>query len=181
MYSLIWSFGGVLNETNKLLFQRHLKDTFKDTLVMDTGTLWEYRLQMEDEYTFQHCTGGLKNNNDGGKDELYVCTSRTAATSELVKLLIGAGVSVVIDGHCGSGKTSFVLNCMDDSLSLLRLLMNEDYTTHDVWTQLQERLTWHSGTTYIPVGTDTLVAMIDDVHLTQVQLYYQIYMSIYTL
>ncbi len=167
MYSLIWSFGSALNETNKQLFQRHLKATFTNTLLMATNTLWEYRLDIDNDYNYQHCIG---DSNGGHDDKLYVYTSRTAATNVLLKLLINNNVSVIIDGPSGSGKTSFAHNGIsnDERISLLHLLMNEDYTTANMWTQLEESLTWHSGTTYIPMNTELLVAMVDDVHLTQV-------------
>ena len=136
---------------------------------MDVGTLWEYKL-LKDDYTFEHCQHSVTKSEELADGKSYVYTSRTAATAELLKLLITNNMCVLIDGPCGSGKTSFVLNSVGScefGSSLLHLLMNKQYTTIDMWTQLKERLTWHSGNTYVPMGTDTLVTVVDDLHLTQ--------------
>ncbi len=176
-YSLIWSFGSALNEDNKRVFQQYLTHTFT-TLPDITTTLWEYTLH-NSQYTYHHC----KANSEGRQ---FVYTSRTAAIGQLLQLLVSNGVSVIIDGPCGSGKTSFALNAVpngEGGPSVLHLLMTQEYTTGDVWTQLRERLAWHSGTTYIPQGGGALVALVDDIHLTQVHLYcvhVHVYMYIYT-
>ena len=162
-YSLIWSFGGALNEDNKRVFQQYLTHTFTTLPDITSSTLWEYTLY-GNHYTYHHCKADSERRQ-------FVYTSRTAAIAQLLQLLASNGVSVIIDGPCGSGKTSFALNAIPNGEcgpSVLHLLMTQEYTTGDVWTQLRERLTWHSGTTYIPQGGGALVALVEDIHLTQV-------------
>lgn len=170
IYSLIWSFGIALDDTNKDLFQHYMKTTFNQALSpVENGALWEYKLE-GDECSFKQCQGDIVLQDGGGS---FVYTNKTAAINELLKLLYHNNVSVLINGPVGSGKTSFIANSIhnnecDDGLSLLHLLMNEEYTTDNMWTQLKERLTWHSGMNYVPMGTETLVVMVDDLHLSQV-------------
>ena len=176
-YALIWSFGGALNEKNKEIFEKWMRNIFNNTQCMDKGSLWEYKLSTGPGFRFQYCQNRFRSHNGS----LYVYTSRTAALAEVVKLLLKNEVSVLFDGHCGSGKTSFLLNTLNDDVTgLLHMYIDQHSTTRSVWNQLSENLTWHSGNTYVPSGTETLITLVDDLHLLKVHVCRYMYMYVCT-
>ena len=157
-----------MNKKNKEHFEWFIRSSLSAVRSTERGTLWEYKLVGE-EKVFELCSSSTRRSKD---DQLFVFTRRTAATAELLRLLVNGKVSMVIDGPPGSGKSSFVLSSLgedDQSISTLHLLMNQQSSTGSLWTQLQEMLTWHSGTTYIPLEAETLVTVVDDAHLAQVK------------
>ena len=52
--------------------------------------------------------------------------------------------------------------------SMIHMYLNQESTPDTVWSQLQERIMWHSGTTYVPSDCEKLIALLDDLHQSQV-------------
>lgn len=82
---------------------------------------------------------------------------------------------MILDGPCGSGKTEFLLDTINQQhngnesvYSLMHVYMNHLSDPNTMWKQLQECLKWHSGITYLPHQCDKLIALLDDLHLSQV-------------
>jgi dynein heavy chain len=166
VYTLIWTFGSCLNKRNREFFDNWMRGTFPDILNSLTGYLWHYKLSSS--FQFELCHAKV--------DSSYVFTSRTAAASEFVKLLFTKNAHLMLDGPCGSGKTQFLLSTVNSCLqqfsndavySLMHTYVTQVSSPTSFWSQLQENIKWHSGNMYIPQESSRLLALIDDVHLSQ--------------
>lgn len=172
IYALIWTFGGALTGHNKPAFEKWIKTTFSKALSSIDNSIWNYKLC---QFQFESC----QDSSGGVYQPDFIYTARTAALSEFVKLLLSNGVHILVDGVCGSGKTAFLMNTIKEYIhdsitgaspiySMIHMYLNQESSPDTVWSQLQERIMWHSGTTYVPSGCEKLIALLDDLHQSQV-------------
>ena len=176
LYSIVWSYGAVLNARNKRTLVKWLRERFKGLLdVTDDSqvSLWEHSM------TNTQSSVDTTNTQIAGSDGVfwpYVHTSRTGALAQLIRMLMTRGVPVVLDGPTGSGKTSFLLNTLRSysgngggtERGWVHLYMDRGTTAVGLWSQVKERIKWHSGSNYTPADCQQLVCLIEDLHLTQV-------------
>ena len=165
IYTLIWTIGSALNEHNKTVFQKWMRNNFSDSLNSLDDELWHYKLTSS--YQFETCQ--IKNQLP------YIHSIRTMALVEYIKFLYTNNVHIILDGPCGSGKTEILLDAINSSLhqhsgsdtaySLMHVYLNQASNPDTIWKQLQENLKWHSGITYLPYQCDKLIALLDDIHL----------------
>ena len=172
LYSIAWSFGAVLNTRNKITLEKWLREHFKaslDAAEDSQVSLWEHSMTSAQPSVDTQATGA------SGEFWPYVLTSKTRVLAQLVKMLMTRGVPVVLDGPTGSGKTSFLLNTLRSYCAStgaergwVHLYMDRGMTSAGLWSEVKEKIKWHSGTNYTPADCQQLVCLIEDLHLTQV-------------
>ena len=181
-YALIWTFGAAMTKEGRRLFEEWLRKSFPEPLSTLEDSLWHYRLSLSTLH-FDICRPDSTTN--------YVYSQRRKALSEFIQLLYTNNGHLILDGVCGSGKTAFLIDSITASrrasssnsssvssgssggselvYSLMHTYVNQLSNPATFWSQLQENLVWHSGRTYLPQGSERLVALVDDVHLSQVR------------
>lgn len=179
LFSLLWSFGAILNAQNKIAFEKWLKNKFHfleffhSTNDTKPAALWECLLDPKSlkltQIAIESCyiTDG-----DLWK---FVDTPKTVALAKVIKILLHGGIPVVLDGATGSGKTSFLLNMLKNCYSndipdsnWVHMLMDREVDSTRFWDQLKDKIRWNSGNNYTPAECQELVCFVDDIHLTQV-------------
>lgn len=176
IYAIVWSFGGFLTHQNKIIFDRWWRSTFNQAnpslCFPEHGLLWDY-------YTKASVQGFLAWRDNVPKftipnknDTFFVPNLRAAATQHLVNQLINRGMSVLLTGPDGSGKTLLLQDVLSRSrlsdTSLLHIYTNHFTSSKVVWEQMFEYLEWHWGKRYTPKGCKNVLTFIDDLHNTEV-------------
>ena len=171
-----------MTKEGRTLFEEWLRKSFPEPLSTLEDSLWHYRLSLSTLH-FDICRPDSTTN--------YVYSQRRKALSEFIQLLYTNNAHLILDGVCGSGKTAFLIDSITASrrasssnsssvssgssggselvYSLMHTYVNQLSSPATFWSQLQENLVWHSGRTYLPQGSERLVALVDDVHLSQVR------------
>ena len=179
IYAVVWSFGGFLNHQNKVSFDHWWRSTFNQMnpglCFPEPGHVWDY-------YTKPGAKGFLpwrenvpKYTQPDGNATSFVPNVRAAAVQHFFDQLIRRGISVLLAGPRGSGKTSLLqkllnsrYNSKTSDTSLLHIYTNHFTSAKVVWDQIVECLEWDWGRRYTPKGCKKLISFIDDLHNTEV-------------
>ena len=177
----MWSFGGFLSHQNKLTFDQWWRNAFNQKNLSlcfpEPGLIWDYYTKpgVQGFLAWRDKTNVPKSLHSVKSSSPFVPNVRTAAVQNLINQLISRGVSVLLAGPQGSGKTSLLQQLLNEhnslkanDTSLLHIYTNHFTSSEVVWGQMLECLEWNWGRRYTPKGCKKVVAFIDDLHNTEV-------------
>ena len=181
IYSIVWSFGGFLSQHNKIVFDQWWRSTFNQTnpslCFPEPGLVWDYYTRPGSQGFLAWKDNDQKfNRTSNDNSPSFIPNARTAAVQNVIDRLINRGSSILLVGPQGSGKTSLLLDLLNNhcndsrtnDTSLLHIYSNHLTSAKVVWEQTLECLEWHWGRRYTPKESKRLISFIDNLHNTEV-------------
>ena len=181
IYSMVWACGGFLSTTNKAIFNQWWRATFTSRAHQypQGGAVWDYYTKPGTKgfFSWKKTLHPFSPPSDKTAPP-FVHTVRGMATIHLTSLLISRGYPVLIGGVGGSGKTSLLQQFLGEfcragtGTNLLHVYCNLLTSAEVIWNQIVDCLEWDWGKKYTPKGCKRLVCFIDDLHNTQVPIFF---------
>lgn len=120
VFSVVWSFGSVLNHNSRKAFskefkhlckrtvQLYLRSIHRNALPSDELSLFEAMFDGKDWRHWLHSEQELTVKTEGGLEHLVFTTTENIKNNFLLKLLLGHGHSMLLVGHTSSGKNTSI-------------------------------------------------------------------------
>ena len=184
MYSCVWGIGGALVNEKKFncmdQFDRFWRETFNDISFPAGGNVFDHYWETQEKSGggFVNWKTKVSYNSvipNSNLHTLFVATSESLASSNLLSLLISQRHAVMFCGSAGTGKTSLVkdrLHALDPEMfSMREIHLNTCTDPRALQGAMKVGLEKRTGRIYGPPGAKKLVYFLDDVNMPEIDKY----------